>query len=224
MRSIVRMGLLVGVCIVLAILAACRRPPGPPVTYRDLCNVDVQHLETMDEDSVRQWVREQYGVVPRDAAERSLGGDLVGIMVWTHDGVTGNAYLRDGHLFRISLMNIKNGPTFNQVIAGMGIPQAVGTGSVQYDPVLYSIDLFYPELGMLVSGSRLERYRDLMRDGGLAARLGADMRVDSVDCYAPASIPDVLRKVYFSAPERVAGEVQHLRPWPGFGAWVPLDR
>ena len=213
--------LVAGMCFLLAVLAGCRQPT-EPVSYQDLCGLTSDQMGVMDEEDVRQWIEEKYNSVPVKS-QKVTNGESIVIYIWQYDGIAGNAYLRDGRLFRISLHEVENGPTFGQVVAGLGPPEMVDRYAGMYEPMLYTVDLDYPALGVSVGASGMEERNKLMHEGGLAAPLTEDMQVDYVECYTPGSMEDVLREVFFLPPEYVSYHMQRRIPWPGFGDLVPLD-
>ena len=206
-------------------LAGCRQPTEVslvPVSYKDLCGLTSEQMGVMDDKNVRRWIEAEYNDIPLKSQEM-ISGESIVIYIWKYNGITGNAYLRDGHLFRISLSDVENGPTFGQVVAALGPPKVVDRSAGMYEPLLYTIVLDYPALGVSVGVSNIEERSRLTHQGELAAPLTEDMQIDHVDCYAPGSMEEVLREVFFLSPENVSYHIQRRMPWPGFGALIPLD-
>jgi hypothetical protein len=202
-------------------LTGCQQPI-EPVSYKDLCGLTSEQMGVIDEEDVRHWIEEEYSCAPAES-EEVIGGEFIVIYIWEHDGITANAYLRDGRLFRISLHDVENGPTFGQVVAGLGPPEMVDRRAGMYEPVLYTVSLDYPALGVSVGASGLEKRNRLMHEDRLATPLTQDMVVDHIECYTPGSMEDILREVFSLPPEYVAYHIQRRIPWPGFGALVPLE-
>lgn len=215
------------ICFLLAVLAGCRPPDQSPapVLYEDLCVLTHEQMGVMDDESLRQWIEKEYSNVPLRSQE-VISGELITIYVWEYEGITGNAYLRDGSLFRVSSFDLegkaKGQPTFGQVVAGLGTPEIIEPSAGMYEPLAYTIVLHYPTLGVSVSGTNVEPRERLTHEGKLAVLLTEDMQVDNVDCYIPGSIEEVLQTAFFASPEDVLLYMRNRMPWPGFGALVPL--
>lgn len=225
----IRRGLLIAnLCLLLAILAGCRQTTHieTPVSYEDLCGLTSEQMGTMDEANVQQWIKEKYNATPTQS-QQIMGGEAVTVYIWEHDGITGNAYVRDDRLFRISLYdldnNVESKPTFGQVVAGLGPPEMLDRTVGMYDPLQYTIILDYPALGVSMSGTEAEARNKLVHEGVLAAVLTERMQADNVHCYIPGSMEAVLQKIFFVSPENVPRQMQTQIPWPGFGALVPLE-
>ena len=228
-RRLTYTGLLVtSVCCLLVILVGCRQAiqstevPLAPVSFEDLCRLSHKQFGTMGEEELRQWIEETYYDTPSEAQE-IMDGDPIGIYIWEHGEMIGNAYLRDGRLLRISLHDIENGPTFGQVVAGLAPPAMVYRYQWTYEQVLYTIGLDYPALGVSVYTTNLEKWHKLAHQEGLAVTLTQDMRVNGIECYTPGPMEDVLREAFLLSPESVSFQMQSRLPWPGFGVLIPLD-
>jgi hypothetical protein len=219
---LIRVSVLVTVLyFLLTGLAGCRQPR-QPVSYEDLCGLSSEQMGVMGEEDVRQWIEEKYNNVPVKSQE-VIGGESIVIYVWQYDEITGNAYLRDGHLFRVSLHNIENGSMLGQVVAGLGPPEMLDRSYLTYEQILYTIGLDYPALGVSVDTSDYEDWDNLAQEGRPVVLLTEHMRVDDVHCYRSGSMEEILREVFFLSPENVSYHMQRRMPWPGFGALVPLD-
>lgn len=197
-----------------------------PASYESLCGLTREQMGTMTEAEVQQWVREKYGTVPVQS-QQVIGEEKITVYIWEYQGVTGNAYVRGDHLFRISLQDlegiVKNKPTFGQVVAGLGLPEMLDRTVGLYDPLQYTIILDYPALGISVSGTEVGVRDKLVHGGVLAVVLTEQMEVDNVHCYTPGRMEEVLQRVFFVSPEDVQRQMETQVPWPGFGALVPLE-
>jgi hypothetical protein len=213
--------LLVDVCFLVAILVGCQQL-AEPVSYEDLCGLASGQMGAMDEEDVRRWIEEEYDHIPT-RSQRTTNGETVVIYIWEYDGITGNAYLRGGSLFRISLLNVENGPTFGQVVAGLGPPEMIDRSAGTHEPLLYKVALDYPTLGVSVSTHNTEKRSKLLYEGELAAPLTRDLQVDYVHCYTPDSMEQILHEVFLVSHENVPYHMRRRLPWPGFGALVSLE-
>lgn len=217
------------VSCLLAALIGCQprvKVPPVPVSYEDLCGLASGQMGGMDEESVRRWIEEEYNDSPLES-QKVMGGEAIAVYVWEHNGTTGNAYLRDGCLFRISLIDLEGKaegqPTFGQIVAGLGPPEIVDRYAQRRERVLYDIALEYPALGVSVSTTNIEKQSKLMHEGRLAVPLTEDMKAKDIHCYTPGPMEEVLRDVFFLAPDYVSYHMDRRMPWPGFGALVPLE-
>jgi len=193
-----------------------------PVSHQDICRLPPEEMATMDSEDVHRWIVTACDAVPTTSQEK-IGGEQLTVYVWQSNGMTGNAYLRSGQLFRISLQNLENGPTFGQVVAGLGSPEMVDRRAEIRERVLDTIALDYPALGISVSTSDVGKRSRLLHRDDLAVTLRQDMRVLHVECYAPGSMEDILRDVFLLPPEYVSYHLERRIPWPGFGSRVSLD-
>jgi len=186
-------------------------------------------MGTMNDETVRQWIEENHGVARTVMLDAVLLPETdrssITTYGWIEEDETGIAYLRDGRLFRISMQGIKDGPTFDQVVAGLGAPEMIGHGVAMYGghEVLF-LELDYLELGISVEAWREMTAQELSRPyGERAVVLRKDMQVSSVSCYLPhLSLEEVLRDVFFVRPESLSHEMNRRVTWPGFESQVPL--
>ena len=216
-------------------VTACRRehppveptgPGGPPtaarLTVEDLCGLSTDQFGSMEEEAFRNWFHERYGRFPaRD--EQIVGGEAMTVYSWRQDGAVGNAFAHDGRLHSLSIIDIADGPSFGDVVTALGTPKAVDRYANVYDPVLYRIQLDYPDLGVSVTTKGLEDRTELSANGGLYIRLAEEMPVTTITCYAPSSLEHLLLQVLFLDEEVAALQLARRIDWPGFGESIRLD-
>jgi hypothetical protein len=122
------------------------------------------------------------------------------------------------------LRDIRNGPTFGDVVAGLGTPEKLSQSAAMYEEVLYRIGLEYPTLGITVYSDGLADVGTVLKDGKLTLPFSADMRVQNLDCYKGGSLDQVLHEVFFMSEDSISATMNSLMPWPGFEkTWIPYD-
>jgi hypothetical protein len=214
-------------CMIFVVLAGCEQPR-KQISYESLCGLTKDQMGSLDEDGVREWIEKEHGPVQEVILDQALDEEYSGSITaygWSEMGkVAGIAYMREGRLYRASVYDLENGPNFGQVVTSLGVPQAVfGSGTTLQDPVLYTIRMEYPDLGLSVEGSSLEARSELIRGEGLSAPLREKMLVRNVECYVPGSIEEVLRNVFLLSPEVIRYQLEKRIKWPGFSSIVPLQ-
>ena len=211
-------------CMMLT-MAGCGRvvEQAPPVSYEELCGLPYGQMGVMNEEEVRQWMEETKGAFRTANLDKFLPPDQRGTVV-AYAWFNGKAYLRDGHLFRVS-RETRNGPTLGQVVAGLGPPEMIARGFATYGGhVVAFLHLEYLALGVSVETwyDMTPQERSLPHAEWKVA-LKKDMRVSSIDCYLPGlSLEEMLHEVFFVRSEIIPHEVNRRMPWPGFGAQIPI--
>ena len=218
--------------MLLLVLVACQPPPGgsaTALTYQGICGLEQGQIGSMDEQGVLQWIEEHHGTplpleVP-DLGEGMPGGTLAAYGWDQPDGrARGIAYLHDGRLVSLSFRDLEHGPTFGQVVAGLGSPEAVYRTMLRYEQVLYRVGLDYPALGISVQTSGIEDWQTLGGDeGGPRITLTETMPVTDIECFQPGALKQTLHENLFWPDDIVSSYLQRQIPWPGFGETVPLD-
>jgi hypothetical protein len=204
------------ICCLLLVQAECTRS-SVLISFEGLCGLTQKQFATMDKAALIQWIQEEYGVAPTQMGNEVRSGKAVELYAWTKDETDRYAWLQDGRLVWLSIERL-NGPTFGQVVDALGFPEAVSRDGTGWENTVYRIGLEYPGLGFSVAES-----------GVLAGyvseiTLVRDMHVNTVDCYAPGSMEDVLKNAYLIPPENVPAALSHRLPWTGFGGSVSLER
>jgi hypothetical protein len=199
---------------VLPLLAGCAGSATPtPITFEGLCGLTHEQFETMDEEEVLRWVEHEYGV----SASRDQRGTVVSF-VWVEGETTRRADLHNGQLILVSVESWANGPTFGQVVDGLGSPAFVYRYVVRYENTLYAITLDYPQQGVSVGTQGLDKgYKE-------SVALARGMRVMHVYCYQPGSMQDVLNRSFLLPPPSLQFQMESRIKWPGFGVSIPLAR
>lgn len=217
-------------CATMLPLIGCKGSGEPlsPVSYEELCGLARGQMGVMNEEEVRRWIEETYGMaLPISNLHEFLPpGEKESVIAynWFRGDENGEAYLREGRLFRVS-RETKNGPTLGQVVAGVGSPELIARGAVGYGGhVVAIIHLEYLSLGVSIETWYEMRGKELSRPyAEWTVVLREDMQASSVDCYLPGlSLEEVLREVFFIRPEIIPREVERRMPWPGFGVQIPL--
>ena len=173
----------------------------------------------MDEATLIPWVEEHYGVTPSKMGERTNAGVVVVHYTWLKGKTRGYATLHDGSLVSIRLEDVQNGPTFGQVVETLGPPKTLSTSATGWEGTVYTLGLEYPELGFSVK-----------KQGWLwgyvnQVTLSEDTQVNTIRCYAPGSLEEVLQEINMTPPEIITDTLRlYYPPWPGFGASVTLER
>ena len=177
----------------------------------------------MSKEDVRLWLEEEYDqdVTPNVTADNvSITTGLMG----EKGSVT--AYLRDGRLLHIEFQEIENGPTFDQIVDGLGAPEMIKWDLQTYGGhVVYFLGLDYPGIGVSVEGWREMSARELSRPAEeWTARLRENIQVERISCYEPhPSMEEVLKEVYGFSHDALQLQMSRRMPWPGFEALVPLE-
>jgi hypothetical protein len=217
------------ICVGLLMMAACQSPPLPAVTYSDLCGLTREQFGKLDEQAVLQWIQSKNAHpfrVPISNLPDEIKTDQIQAFGWTQSADTQTvrvAYLRNGQLVRVSIQDLQDGPTFGQVVAGLGSPDTVYRSMLEYEQVLYTMGLDYPAFGILVYTSGHENRRTLMHDDQLAVHLVPTSRVTRIECYEPQPTQDALQQIFFLSHESVLLEMQRRITWPGFDTWVSFS-
>ncbi len=203
------------ICWLAITLAGCARST-VDVSFEGLCGLTYAEFASFDEEFLIQWVQENYGVSPWKLGETKESGKVVTVHAWMKDGTYGTAWLNDGHLAVISMMDIQNGPTFGQVVDTVGPPDAVDSYVTRQEDTVYTIELHYPTLGFIAVESGWKR--------GYVTSLTLErhMRVNEIYCHMPGSMQEVLQEAFVIPPENVPIALQRRIPWPGFGTSIPL--
>jgi hypothetical protein len=176
----------------------------------------------MEEEDIQRWLEATYGrEVFRDATAKGVSLQPA----WTQEDGLVTVHLQDGKLSHAQFAEIKNGPTFEQVVAGLGAPEVIIWDLHMYGGhVLYSFALHYPGLGVSVEGRREMTGSELSRPAEeWTGVLRKDTQVEWVDCYLPcSSVEETLADVFGLSPDHVQLRIKRQMPWPGFGGQVPL--
>jgi hypothetical protein len=223
-------GLWMAVLCMMLTLAGCGRvvEPAVPVSYEELCGLPYGQMGVMNAEEVRRWMEETYGMAERIVnLDEFLPPDQRGTVVayaWLKGEENGEAYLRDGRLFRVS-RETRNGPTLGQVVAGLGPPEMIARGCATYGGHVVAL----LQLEYLALGVSLETWYEMTPQelsfpyAKWNVSLKKHMRVSSIDCYLPGlSLEEILHEVFFLRSEIIPREVNKRMPWPGFGAQIPL--
>jgi hypothetical protein len=210
-------------------VVACQASSLPAVTYSDLCGLAREQFGKIDEQAVLQWIQSKNAQpfrAPIPDLPDEIKTDQIQAWGWVQpsDAQTIRvAYLRNGKLVRVSTQDLQNGPTFEQVVAGLGSPDTVYRSMLEYEQVLYTIGLDYPALGIIVYTSANENRNTLMHDDQIAIHLVPTSRVTRIECYEPQPTENALQQVFFLSHESVSLEMQRRITWPGFDTWVPFS-
>lgn len=216
------------ICMGLLIMVACQPPPLPAVTYSDLCGLAHEQFGKLDEQAVLRWIQSKNAQplrAPLPNLPDEIKTDQIQAFGWTQPADTQTvrvAYLRNGQLTRVSIQDLQNGPTFGQVVAGLGSPDTLYRSMQEYEQVLYTIGLDYPAFGIIVYTSGIEDRRTLMHDNQLAVHLAPTSRVTRIECYEPQPTQEALQRSFFLSHESVLLEMQRRITWPGFDTWIPF--
>jgi len=135
-----------------------------------------------------------------------------------------NVHIHNDHIILMSLHNVQNGPSFNNVVMGLGEPVSVyHYCSMPHDPLLYNIGLDYPTMGVSVFASESKPRRSLVFENGLGVVLREDMQVNLIKCYQPAlTMEEVIERDRSLTSSGKQLQLQNRMPWSGFGSIVPL--
>ena len=211
--------------LLAVMLVSCRPRPAwldtsEPLEVQDLCPLSGDQMRLLDEDDVREWMKETYGCAAQDV--RPLPGSPLTILGCSAWGMTVDADLYQGELVQLSIYGIDDGPSFGQIVAASGPPDVVYADEDSYEAVMYTIGLEYPERGVTVFSSGSASIHDVLRDGDFVLELTQEMPVDRIACYTPGTMEDVLRESYLFDEDAVKRYVESTVPWPGFGELVVL--
>jgi len=223
-------GRLLSLLLLAVPLVACKSN-GQQLSYNSLCGLAIEQIGSMTSDQLQRWMEEEHGAareVLLDQFPPAASDPLLAAYGWLDEGAvsgSGTAWLRDGVLFRLEIMGIENGPTFEEAVEAFGPPQVVSaSGTTIYDPVLFVLRLDYPSLGISLESVDSESRSRLTHAGVLAAPLREGARVTDVECYAPGTLEDTLARAFFiSSPEAMKVQYERRIPWPGFGSLIPLE-
>jgi len=216
-------------CLLIILLGGCQEPMREPVSLNLLCGFVHQpdfSVGLTDEKGVDQWIKEKRGAVSRKEWWDTYG-DLIVTYSWREGETYWFVVLRNGKLVRVSIEGVKQGVSVDQVVKGLGPPETLEAGLHWIGGCEhtcgYFIRLAYPELGVTVGSSRVVKTERLMHDGEYATTLSEDMSMTDLDCYVPGSMESVLSEAFQASPEGISTRTQRNKPWPGFGALVPLQ-
>ena len=187
-------------CMMLT-MAGCGRvvEQAPPVSYEELCGLPYGQMGVMNEEEVRRWMEETYGMAERIVnLDEFLPPDQRGTVVayaWFKGDGNGEAYLRDGRLFRVS-RETRDGPTLGQVVAGLGPPEMIARSAGMYGEVV--VVLAYLKLGVSVETWYLMSPRELSRSSKeWTVTLSEKLRVSEIHCYLPGlSLEAILQEIF----------------------------
>jgi hypothetical protein len=194
-------GLWMAVLCMMLTLAGCGRveDQAPPVSYEALCGLPDGQMGVMSAEEVRRWMEETYGMAERIVnLDEFLPPDQRGTVVayaWLKGEENGEAYLRDGRLFRVS-RETRNGPTLGQVVAGLGPPEMIARSVGMHGEVV--VELAYLKLGVSVRVWHLMSPRELSHSPKeWAITLSEKFRVSEIHCYLPGlSLEAMLREIF----------------------------
>ena len=187
-------------------------------------------MGTMDDEAVRNWIVENYGVyhaLNLDAVLAAAGlekGSVTGYAWGTENDFHGEVYLRNGHLIRVSLYNVKNSWTFGQIVDTIGPPDWVLLAAYVRDPVLYYFQLDYPQSGFSVHYDDLKSAKELGIGKKFAIKLEEGMSIDWIDCYSPDRMETVLENDFFLSEANTSVLMQARTTWSGFETYIPLTK
>ena len=225
------LSILLIILISLSILISySRQPSRKPITYFNLCGITPDQMGTMDDEAVRNWIAKKYGAyhaLNLDTVLAAAGqetGSVTGYTWGTENEFHGEVYLRNGHLIRVSLFNVKNSWTFGQVIDTIGLPDWVLLVASVRDPVLYYFQLDYPQLGFSIGYEDLKSAREMDIGKNFAIQLQEGMAINWIDCYSPGQMKTVLENDFFLSETNVSVLMQARTIWSGFGAYIPLTK
>jgi len=204
------------ICVSLLLITGCTRAT-TAVSFEDLCDLTREQFAVMDEESLIQWVWEKHGVVPSELGQQEEDRAEVVLYGWRKGETYRTARLHGGRPVWISMTDIRDGPTFGQVLETLGPPEAVYTYATVYDGTSYGVILEYPAQGLSLGRKQFTRL--VLTEVVLSERT----QVNTVDCYTPGSLEVVLHQAFGIPAENVPIALQQHKPWPGFGAEVSLD-
>ena len=213
---------------ILLLLTSCQTGGHrPPVTATDLCGfARTQELNVgiTDEQGVRQWMRTQH-LFPTDPGQPFTADDNVFIPYGGNEGAFRiTLWVLKGHLASVWKTDIANGPTFGQVVDGLGEPDFVYPVVYRCEgKCLYGVELDYPEAGISVAAWQLGRLKSARSGYRAILPLRENMRVTHVNCYVPGPMEVVLREGFRIRHEEVPREMELRHKWPGFGAKFELE-
>lgn len=194
--------------------------PRTPVSFQGLCHLTSDQFGNFSVDQAKTWINQTYHATPDESLERLSGEE---VLSWQQEKVLLYMTFRNGRLFKFSQRELPNGPTFGQVVGGLGAPQAVSRYNTFAERVAYTLALEYPMSGISVMTHKLVNAADLQQRDGWSVRLTQDMPVTDLDCYPPmSSIEQYLIEVNDVRQDRIQEQLNRRMPWPGFGASVHL--
>lgn len=197
-----------------------------PVLVSDPCafahNAEIG-LGTTDEGGLQDWVQQHDGRSWQGAISDGASG--IADFSWNQDGRRWSARFKNGKLVRVSQFGIENGPSFGQIVKGLGAPAFIYgyVGIICEKDCNYSLGFDYPQLGVSVYRSATETAREVRKSGEPALVIQQDVRITEMHCYTPASSLEVaLRDAFGMSDQSVAVQMSARSSWRGFGSLVPL--
>ncbi len=192
----------------LGLLTGCVRPPAR-VSFERLCLLTPDRFAAMDEEHLRQWLRDNFAEINKERREKVVEGRKISAYKW---GWNGSAFLLDGHLVAL-VMDIDetdNGLTLGEIVDSLGPPATLSTlTGLHSDGLHYAIQLDYSEQGLVFTVYGVTSWDvtevELTRDTQV---------VPGVLCFVPGS-KELITRLELYKPGSI--------PWPGFGATVRLD-
>ena len=209
---------LLGVCLCALLLVSIGCSPGKettPVSFEGLCQLTLDEFASMDEETLVQWVEEKHGVSP-SKSEQEWDGNLIVSYEWESDGVDWFASCREDRLSKILRLNVPLGPTFGEVVERLGSPERISSYATRVEDTGYQVALEYPEAGLTLGE------QGWLRGYVTEVTLSKRQRVNSVLCYMPGPLEEIMQEVLLVSPEYIPVALERKVLWPGFGAKITL--
>ncbi len=191
------------------------------ISFGGLCGIALERFEDTNKEQVREWLEEQYGVNPQSS---NVEEGVIAIRAEERNKGSTTAYLRQLRLIEI-MREVKNGPTFGQVVTVFGVPDSVYGQAIGHERIPYSVGLDYPKRGVSVFMSKIADPSEVVHGNRLEVQLKESYTVNIVQCFAPhPSMDEVLRTGYLSSnPATIQNNLNRRKPWQEFETWVPLE-
>lgn len=212
------------------LLEACRQQPSReiltsvPVSLKSLCRLTEGQITSMTPTQLERWITTTFDYVPSLSEWDANGTAYSWGSASPRDAPSWFAVVRDQQVVYIAFHDVPDGPSFGEVVDGLGTPTTVYRDISSHDPPLVEFGLDYPTLGVSVYNLELRNRRTLVSGGAVVAPAERDMQVNFVLCYRPAdTMEDVLRRDYQDDSIALKIQLSRRAPWPGFGVPILLE-